>query len=115
MFGIGVDIPGRAVYGSPDMNGTLPAVRERYGLSLRAIGRLIGKSAAAVMDKVHGDSPWHLSEAHTITAHIRQHHDPSATVEQLFGLPELPQSSEPAVSSGSAVEHGRGQRRGVAA
>lgn len=68
------------------MPGELPAVRARYGLSLRTLARVIGKSATAVLAKIRGDSPWQLDEAFAVTEYIRQHHDPHVSLEQLFGL-----------------------------
>lgn len=88
-------------------------VRRQHGVSLRALGRVVDKSAASVLAKLNGRSPWKLAEAHAITDYFQREHDPSLTMEDLFGLtplPPLPQpvelGKEPGDPSNQAVEVG---------
>lgn len=63
------------------------ATKERLTalLGVGEIASLLGLDASAVSHKLAGRRPWKLEEAQIIAAHVREHFDPTATVDQLFG------------------------------
>lgn len=89
------------------MNGTLPTTREDMGVSLRHLAEIAGCTSPAILNKLRGDSPWWLHEAHSITAYL-QTFDPTVSLDDLFGLeplppsPDLPQLSDEPVDPGDS-------------